>query len=100
MRLRKPGIFQARSSAGLRMPTIAQPVVAVGCEVDVVGIARQVVDDSLDVARLRAIEPIALDRAAEGLGEQDRFAVAGDADAVGKFQSAQHGARRARCCGS
>ncbi len=34
-------------------------------------------------------------RAAEGFGEQDRLAVAGDADAVGEFQAAQHGARRA-----
>ena len=94
IRLRKPGIFQARSSAGLRMPTMRQPVIAVGGEVDVVGIARQIVDHRLDRAGLRAVEPVALDRAAEGFGEQDRLAVAGDADAVGEFQAAQHGARR------
>ena len=40
-----------------------------------------------------AVEPVAADAAAEGLGEQDRLAVAGDADAVGEFQAAQHRAR-------
>ena len=73
-----------------------QPVVAVGGEVDVVGIARQIVDaPSRPLPRLRAVEPVALDRAAPGFGEQDRLAVAGDADAVGKFQVAQHGVRLA-----
>src|SRR5712675_331865 len=70
-----------------------QPIVSVGRKIDIVGIARQVVDDRFDLARPRAIEPIAFDRAAEGFGEQDRFAVAGDTDAIWKFQPAQHRAR-------
>ena len=73
------------------MPTMRQPVIAVRGEIDVVGIAGQVVHHHLDRALLRAGEPVALDRAAEGLREQDRLAVAGDANAVGKFETAQRG---------
>ena len=69
-----------------------EPVIAVGSEVDVVREARKVIHDDLDLPLLRAVEPVALDRAAEGFREQDRLAVAGDADAVGEFQAAQHGA--------
>ena len=68
-----------------------QPVVSVRGEVDVIGIARQVIHHRLDFPGLRAVEPIALDRAAEGFGKQDRLAVAGDTDAVGEPQPPQSG---------
>ena len=71
------------------------PVVAVGRVVDVVREARQVVEHQLGGALLRPVEPVALDGAAPGLGEQERLAVAGDAHAVGKLQVAQHGVRLA-----
>src|SRR5580704_4175700 len=65
MRRRKPGMRSARSSAGERMP-----VIAVGRAIDVVGIARHVVDDDVEAAFLRSRIIVAAHPAAERLGEE------------------------------
>ena len=70
-----------------------QPIGAVGCPIDVVGVSREIGDDRLDGAGLRAVEIVPAHPAAPGLGEHEGDAVMRHADPVREDQVPQHGAR-------
>src|SRR5437879_3319149 len=71
------------------------PVRPVRRPVDVVGVAGEVVDEDLDLARLRAAVPVAQDPAQPGLGDEQRLPVVGAAHAVGEDEARQDRARLA-----
>jgi len=77
------------------MPT-GEPVIAVRGAIDVVRIARHVVDHDVEPAFLRTGIPIAAHPAAEGFGEEKRLAVRQHADAVREDQVRDFGVRFTR----
>ena len=73
-----------------------QPVVAVRGAIDVVRIARHVVDDDVEPTFVRTGVPIAAHPAAERLGEEEQLAVRQHANAVREDQVRHFGVRFAR----
>ena len=90
--LAHPGLAQRQIEGRRAHAEPGHPVVAIGGAVDVVGVARHVGDHAFDGAGFGAGEPVAMDAARPGFGEQEREAVVGHADAVRIAVGVEHGA--------
>ncbi|MPL88390.1 hypothetical protein SDC9_34410 [bioreactor metagenome] len=88
-------VAQAEIEARRAHAEPGHPVGAVRGAVDVVGIARHVLDDAFRGAGLRPLEPVAVDSAGPAFGEIQRLAVMRHAHAVGVAIAVEQRLRRA-----
>src|SRR6516164_243416 len=88
----KAGLARGKVESRCTNANQRQPVIAVRGAVDVIGVARQFVDQNLGPPLVRTLKPIAEDLAERGACDQKRLAVMRDADPVREIEMVDNGA--------